>query len=428
MVKSVKSDNGSDFALTFVCAIVLRLVLILWSAHQDANFDVKYTDVDYIVYTDAAKHVVNGGSPYARATYRYPPILAVLLTPNVLIHEVYGKFLFSALDVVVGVLILKIGLLRGYHGRELKYALWTWLFNPFTCTISTRGSCESLTGVLMLLVVHSLLVGDIAKGAIAYGVVVHFRLYPIIHSLMFVAFLSKRDAVGDRNLFQEQQFKSLSWVTVQNVKFSIISALTFFGLSWVSFAKYGMEYLDESMLYHLRRTDHRHNFAPAFYGVYLDAHVQHDSALWLSHVKQISDLLASSALPMLSVVLVLGFLLAHDMPFALFAQTLAFVTFNKVCTAQYFVWWFMLLPLILPSLLKSHRRKHVIFSFSLWTITQLQWLAWAYSLEFKGMQVYRSLWIASLAFFGANIWFLVNIIDAYELVDVHGAFGRTKTE
>jgi phosphatidylinositol glycan class M len=116
------------------------------------------------------------------------------------------------------------------------------------------------------------------------------------------------------------------------------------------------------------------------------------------------------------------------MPFALFAQTLAFVTFNKVCTAQYFVWWFMLLPLILPSLLKSHRRKHVIFSFSLWTITQLQWLAWAYSLEFKGMQVYRSLWIASLAFFGANIWFLVNIIDAYELVDVHGAFGRTKTE
>ena len=121
----------------------------------------------------------------------------------------------------------------------------------------------------MLLVVHSLLVGDIAKGAIAYGVVVHFRLYPIIHSLMFVAFLSKRDAVGDRNLFQEQQFKSLSWVTVQNVKFSIISALTFFGLSWVSFAKYGMEYLDESMLYHLRRTDHRHNFSVYFYLLYL---------------------------------------------------------------------------------------------------------------------------------------------------------------
>jgi len=418
MVKLVKSDNGSDFALTFACAIALRLVLILWSAHQDANFDVKYTDVDYIVYTDAARHVVNGGSPYARATYRYPPVLAILLTPNVLIHEVYGKVLFSALDIVVGGLILKIGLLRGYNGREIKYALWTWLFNPFTCTISTRGSCESLTGVLMLLVVHSLLVGDIAKGAIAYGAVVHFRLYPIIHSLMFVAYLSKRDIVGNRSLFQN--FKFLSWVTVQNVKFGVLSALAFFGLSWVSFATYGMEYLDESILYHVRRTDHRHNFAPAFYGVYLDAHLQHEAVLSQSRVKQVSDLLASSALATLSVVLVLGFLLSRDMPFALFAQTLAFVTFNKVCTAQYFVWWFMLLPLILPSLMRSYRKKHLIFSFSLWIIAQLHWLVWAYSLEFKGMQVYRILWTASLAFFGANIWFLVNIIDAYELVDVIG--------
>lgn len=418
MVKLVKSDNGSDFTLTFACAIALRLVLILWSAHQDANFDVKYTDVDYIVYTDAARHVVNGVSPYARATYRYPPVLAILLTPNVLIHEVYGKVLFSALDVVVGALILKIGLLRGYNGREIKYALWTWLFNPFTCTISTRGSCESLTGVLMLLVVHSLLVGDIAKGAIAYGAVVHFRLYPIIHSLMFVAYLGKRDIVGNRSLFQN--FNLLSWVTVQNVKFGVLSALTFFGLSWVSFAKYGMEYLDESILYHVRRTDHRHNFAPAFYGVYLDAHLQHEAASSHSHVKQVSDLLASSAVATLSVVLVLGFLLSRDMPFALFAQTLAFVTFNKVCTAQYFVWWFMLLPLSLPSLMRSYQKKHLIFSFSLWIIAQLHWLLWAYSLEFKGMQVYRSLWAASLAFFGANIWFLVNTIDAYELVDVIG--------
>jgi phosphatidylinositol glycan class M len=270
----------------------------------------------------------------------------------------------------------------------------------------------------MLLVVHSLLVGDIAKGAIAYGAVVHFRLYPIIHSLMFVAYLSKRDIVGNRSLFQN--FKFLSWVTVQNVKFGVLSALAFFGLSWVSFATYGMEYLDESILYHVRRTDHRHNFAPAFYGVYLDAHLQHEAVLSQSRVKQVSDLLASSALATLSVVLVLGFLLSRDMPFALFAQTLAFVTFNKVCTAQYFVWWFMLLPLILPSLVRSYRKKHLIFSFSLWIIAQLHWLVWAYSLEFKGMQVYRILWTASLAFFGANIWFLVNIIDAYELVDVIG--------
>ena len=91
--------------MAFVCAVILRLVLIAWSAYQDANFDVKYTDIDYFVYTDAARHVVRGGSPYERATYRYPPLLAVLLAPNVLVHEMWWKVVFSTLDIAVGGLI-----------------------------------------------------------------------------------------------------------------------------------------------------------------------------------------------------------------------------------------------------------------------------------------------------------------------------------
>lgn len=83
--------------LTF--SAIFRVILILYGEWQDSHMEVRYTDVDYIVFSDAASLVASGYSPYNRTTYRYSPLLAFLLLPNSFLHRSWGKFLFSSAGI-----------------------------------------------------------------------------------------------------------------------------------------------------------------------------------------------------------------------------------------------------------------------------------------------------------------------------------------
>lgn len=396
-------------------ATAVRAVLLVWGLVQDANFEVPYTDVDYLVFTDAARFVARGESPYERDTYRYSPLIAVALVPNVLVHPLWGKCLFAAGDLLAGWLIGRVLRLQGYGEREALASTAAWLFNPFTMTVSTRGSCESFVSTLMLTVVFLLLRGHVVPAAAVYGLATHLRIYPIIYALPLVLFLSEgsddltaarpRDGGDDggddgggggATLFN-RLWKRL--VTKDTITFAGVSAGVFFALGAACCAVYGDNFLREAFLYHLVRTDIRHNFSPSFYGAYLSEHAggknfggssggggigggtggnnastisarlsraltqsqirDNSSRRSTQHEEASSYVYAAAwgaaagrkllyALPQISVVSAVGVRFARNLPFCLFLQTLAFVAFNKVCTAQYFVWYFCLMPLALP--------------------------------------------------------------------------------
>lgn len=84
-----------DFRSVILFSAFLRFFLIIYGEWQDTHMEVRYTDVDYLVFSDAAALVVSGVSPYKRSTYRYSPLIAYLLTPNSIFHRSWGKVLFS---------------------------------------------------------------------------------------------------------------------------------------------------------------------------------------------------------------------------------------------------------------------------------------------------------------------------------------------
>lgn len=175
-------------SLVFAVAILLRLGLLIYGRWQDTHSPVKYTDIDYLVFTDAAWFVARGRSPYDRATYRYTPLLAWLLYPTSWRSSSipwfdFGKALFAAGDIVTGWLIARI--LRRKQGMtveaSMKYAS-IWLLNPMVANISTRGSSEGLVAVFVVALLSAVLDERASLAGLLLGFGVHFKIYPFIYA------------------------------------------------------------------------------------------------------------------------------------------------------------------------------------------------------------------------------------------------------
>ncbi|TYI04026.1 hypothetical protein ES332_A11G386100v1 [Gossypium tomentosum] len=213
-----------------------------------------------------------------------------------------------------------------------------WLFNPFTFTIGTRGNCEPIVCAMILWTIICL---TNVQAALWYGLILHFRIYPIIYVLPITLFLNPRffrsgvkpllsDWISDqgkpRQINSEVTDKSVvlnvlkSVFTRSRILFGLVSGTVILFCTGSFFRVYRWEFFLEFILQ-----------------------------------------------------LVLIFYLAKDPVFCFFVRTVAFVAFNKVITAQYFVWFFCLLPLILPWSNMKLKWKGLCCIF-LWMGAQTHWL------------------------------------------------------
>ncbi|KAK3305426.1 PIG-M-domain-containing protein [Chaetomium strumarium] len=405
----------------YLSAALLRLVLLLYGLWQDANSPVKYTDIDYLVFTDAARFVSHGQGPYERETYRYTPILAWLLLPTA--HKTghalldaalfsSGKVLFAAADLVAGRLIERI-LVKSMDAAAAREFAAIWLLNPMVATISTRGSSEGLLGVLVMALLSAVMARRITLAGLLLGFAVHFKIYPFIYAPAIVWWMDRENMGNGRPEAKKPSAavpllsKLTSFITPARLQLAAISLATFLALNMAMFTIYGPPFLQHTYLHHVTRIDHRHNFSPYNTQLYLA------SAFPATLFSSLSRIESVAFLPQLalSCVLIPLVLAKKDLPAAMLAQTFAFVTFNKVCTSQYFLWYMVLLPLYLPRSSFLGNKILGTTALALWVAAQGLWLQQGYQLEFLGTSTFLpGLWLASLGFFLVNCWILGIII------------------
>lgn len=221
--------------LVFSAAIALRVVLFFYGLWQDANSPMKYTDIDYYVFTDAARFTAHGFSPYDRETYRYTPLLAWMLLPTSWSNTwfSFGKILFAGGDIVAGWLILLV--LRSSSNMSMERALKfssIWLLNPMVAAISTRGSSEGLLGVMVIALLWAIMQRRMATAGVLLGLGVHFKIYPFIYAPSIIWWLddehlgSAKPAGKNDVLIQLRRF-----CNTFRLKITAVSLVTFISLN-----------------------------------------------------------------------------------------------------------------------------------------------------------------------------------------------------
>ncbi|CAH8842269.1 unnamed protein product [Trichobilharzia szidati] len=242
---AVDSDYNYYYRLCFTTALMLRLVLVIFSVWQDTvrwpDGQLRFTDVDYDVFADGARAFLAGKNMYIeRPTYRYSPLIALVLAPGYWLFSdngeysvanrtveggkssilpalahLWGKLIFIMADLLCGYLqyiiihdkLIKDRVVNRHPDQKtqrtslsfiasrlaISLVAFGWLFNPVTAVVSVRGNADALQSCLVITCLWCILKRRIALAGLLYGLCIHLRIYPIIYALSIYLWLMKDD-------------------------------------------------------------------------------------------------------------------------------------------------------------------------------------------------------------------------------------------
>lgn len=407
------------------------------------------------------------GDPFARDTYRYTPLLALLLAPahvSPTAWRLAGKLLFALADIGCALLMWRIidrraeryarlyPAIAGAAGTHLPGVLW--LLNPFPAQIATRGSSDSVVGFFVLLFLAMLLyatpetalvdgrdfdppadqrksdlvpaeqVGVMSDvwfygAAVALALAAHLKMYPVVYGASVIAHLAnyRRHALSVMSGVRQPSFWQTHSLAVQ---FAAVAGGVYLALGLGAYAVWGEPYMANALLHHLVRKDYRHNFSAYFLPSYMALTYDVSSlpsvqeAPWI--LRSLLHLLSSpfaAFVPQMGAVAVAGLLLGgRDLVLACAVQTVVFVAWNKVYTSQYFLWYLWFVPVVAVTM-RFTSTAQALSVISAWATAQSVWLMQAYQLEFEAQDTFVCVWLSSLALMAVQAWCTLQCIGAW---------------
>ena len=540
----MQEEDTRRLIYILVTAFIIRILFILIADFIDNYSSLKYTDIDYYVYCDAAKFIANYKSPYNRITYRYSPIIAWLLYPTICYRN-YGKLLFSIIDVACIYQTYKINLLllstfkqasthtkqTSTHDKSNNILVIISLiqcFNLYSIIICTRGSSDSITNYILLLFLNTLISHQYILSGCLFGLAIHLRIYPIIYLptiLLYLWYYCRYDCITATDLNTPKPLTSeaaaihithdshtadITTTTITTtttttttvipnlfshlytykaiIYFIFSMCISFVIPTTLCYYTYGEEYIQHAWLYHITRIDYKHNFSIYFYNYYLSLSYSSLSPTTMSYISTYINMynsiytsyqhisythilddtlkyIQNNSLPSQVVLLLITAwhyigspnpniyrekrvstptfatdsntsesepvslisyrgLVRPKLCTCLLIQTMIFVTYNKVITAQYFTWYLIYLPLILIEIGQNYdlfrdisgkivydsKYRVSIILCSMWVCSICIWLVMAYVLEYVGINSYLYIWLASNMFFIVNVSIIISLL------------------